>query len=264
MEANSMTSNAEMAAALQDRLRLDSAPVAVKLVGRGDAPPDGLIERSKRLSFCQFVVAAATGGYPFLVSGANLGCFNAKMAFGLYDPETDSGAVAKAVQTHVGIYAPDTPSAEALISSKPAVAPGAVNGVAVAPLAKAAFQPDAVILLVVPAQAYFALDDYMYASCDSSVQFEIGTNSLVCAYCAVRAAFLDRISLTPACTGGRNYAGIERTQMTLAFPASKLDALMEGLRDRSRRVPYPGMIAMPAPIPMPPKHILMPEGGTGN
>jgi uncharacterized protein (DUF169 family) len=256
-----MMSNAEMAAALQERLRLDSAPVAIKLVSSGEACPDGLIERSKRLSFCQFVVAAATGGYPFLVNRGNLGCFNARIVFGLFDPKMDGAVMEKTIRTHVGVYAPDAAAAKTLIASKPAVPPSAMDGVAVAPLAKASFQPDAVIMLVVPAQAYFALDDYMYASCDSSIQFEVGTNSLVCAYCAVRSAFLDRISLTPACTGGRNYAGIERTQMTMAFPGSKLELLMEGLRDRSRRVPYPGMIAMPAPIPMPPKHILMPEDG---
>jgi len=253
-------SNAEMAGALEERLRLDSAPVAIKMVPEGQEPPDGLLERSKVLTFCQFVVAAATGRYPFWVTRENLGCQNARIAFGMYDPERDVALVERAVKNTVGVYAPDAESARKLIASKPAIPPGQVAGLAVAPLARAFFEPDAVMMLVVPWQAYFAMDDYMYATGDAPLLLEAGTNSLVCAYCAVRAGHLGKISLTTACSGGRNYAGIERTQLTLAFPASKLEALMAGMRERSRRVPYPGMIAMPAPTPIPPKHILTPEG----
>ncbi len=255
-----MASNAELAGALEERLRLDSAPVAIRMLPPGAEPPDGLLERSKVLSFCQFVVAAATGRYPLWVTRENLGCHNARIAFGMYDPERDSAMVEKAVRTTVGVYAPDADAARKLIASKPAIPPGRVGGLAVAPLEKASFEPDTVLMIVVPWQAYFALDDYMYATGDAPLPLEVGTNSLVCAFCAVRAGYLGKISLTSACTGGRSYAGIERTQLTLAFPASKLGALLRGIRERSKRVPYPGMIAMPAPAPMPPKHILMPEG----
>ena len=255
-----MVSNAEMAALLEGRLRLDSAPVAIRMVPAGEEPPDGLLERTKVLTFCQFVVAAATGGYPFWVTEDNLGCQNARIAFGMWDPERDSALMEKAVRNHVGVYAPDAEAARRLIASKPAVPAGRMSGVAVAPLAKAAFQPDAVLMVVVPWQAYFAMDDYMYATGDAPLEMEVGTNSLVCAYCAVRAGYLGKISLTGACSGGRAYAGIEKTQLTLAFPGAKLEALLRGMRERSRKVPYPGLIAMPAPTPMPPKHILMPEG----
>ena len=254
-----MVSNAEMASALEARLRLDAAPVAVKMVPVGKEPPDGLLERSKVLTFCQFLSAAATGGYPFWVTRENLGCPNARIAFGMYDPRQDAALMEKAIKNHVGVYAPNPEAARKLIASKPAMPAGEVQGLAVAPLAKASFEPDAVLMVVVPWQAYFALDDYLYATGDAPLTIEVGTNSLVCAYGAVRAGYLGKIGLTSACTGGHNYAGIERTQMSLAFPGSKLEALLEGIRERSKRVPYPGMIAMPAPTPMPPKHILMPE-----
>ena len=255
-----MLSNPEMAAAIEERLRLDGAAVAVKMVPAGEEPPDGLLERTKVLSFCQFVVAASTGKYPFWVTSENLGCPNARIAFGMWDPELDGALMEKTVRTHVGVYAPDSEAARKLIAGKPAMPSGQTGGVAVAPLAKAFFEPDAVILVVTPWQAYFAMDDYMYATGDAPLDLQTGTNSLVCAYCAVRAGYLDKISLTSACSGGRNYAGIERTQMTLAFPRSKLDGLLKGIEKRSKKVPYPGMIAMPSPVPIPPKHILMPEG----
>ncbi len=254
-----MVSNAEMASALEARLRLDGAPVAVRMVPAGEEPPDGLLERSKVLTFCQFVAAAATGGYPFWVTQGNLGCPNARIAFGMYDPDRDTALMEKTVKTHVGVYAPNADAARRLIASKPAIPPMRVGGLAVAPLAKASFEPDAVLMVVVPWQAYILLDDYMYATGEAPLSLEVSTNSLVCAYGAVRAGHLEKISLTSACTGGRNYAGIERSQMCLAFPGSKLESLLAGIRDRSKRVPYPGMIAMPAPTPMPPKHILMSE-----
>ena len=253
-----MATNSEMASALEERLRLDSAAVAVKIVSVGEEQPTGLLEKTKVLTFCQFVTAAATGGYRFWVSARNLGCANARIAFGMYDPERDKAMMDKAVKTHVGVYARDEDAARKLIASKPALPPGRVAGIAVAPLSKAQFEPDAVLMIVVPSQAYVAMDDYMYATGDAPLTMDMGTNSLVCAYCALQAACFDRISLTPACTGGRGYAGIERTQLTLAFPRSKLGALMDGLEERSRRVSYPGMITMPAPAPLPPKHILTP------
>ncbi len=254
-----MVSNAEMSAAISERLRLDGAPVAVKIVARGQEPPDGLLERSKVLTFCQFVAAASSGGFPFWVTRENLGCPHARIAFGMYDPELDVALLEKSVKTHVGVYVPNRESAVKLIASKPAVPPGQVEGLAVAPLAKAFFTQDAVLMIVVPWQAYFAMDDYMYATGDMPLALEVSSNSSVCAYGAVRAGYQGKINLTTACSGGRNYAGIERTQMCLSFPASKLEGLLEGMQTRSRRVPYPGMIAMPAPTPVPPKHILLPE-----
>lgn len=250
---------AQVARTIEERLKLDSAPVAVKMVASTEDPPLGLIQNTKVLSFCQFVAAAATGGYPFWMDRHNLGCTSGRIAFGLYDPSLREPLLEKAIKTTLGMYAPDSETARRNIAARPAIPPGQLKGVAIAPLSKARFEPDALLILVTPWQAYFAIDDYLYASREATLSLEIGTNSLICAYGAVRAGHLDKIALTTACSGGRVYAGIERTQMVIAFPKTKLEALVEGMHQRARTAPYPGMVAMPAPIPMPPKHILTRE-----
>src|SRR5512140_3080097 len=118
-----MLSNPEAAAAIEDRLRLAGAAVAIKMVAAGEEPPDGLLERTKVLSFCQFVMAASNGRYPLWITEENLGCSNARIAFGLWDPERDQSTMEKSVRTHVGVYAPDSAAARKLIAAKPALAP---------------------------------------------------------------------------------------------------------------------------------------------
>ncbi|MGQ9677437.1 MAG: DUF169 domain-containing protein [Chloroflexota bacterium] len=243
---------------LLQTVRLSWEPVAIKFF-KPDDNPGGLMRRSKKLSFCQFVSAAATGGYTLLVTPENLGCPNARLAFGFVDPKVDEEAMAKIVKSHVGVYAPDEASARRIVEAKPSIPPGEVGSIGVTPLGKANFDPDAVIFTVVPAQAYYILDGYLYAEGEVPVRLECGTNSLTCAYGAVVAGYYHRINMVTGCTGGRIYAGMDGSQVQLFFPGQKLAALLSGLEARSKRVSYPDMPVMPAPIPQPSKHILQPE-----
>ena len=243
---------------LIELLRLAWSPVAIRFFKPGENAT-GLMRRTKKLSFCQFVSAAATGGYTLLVSPENLGCPNARLAFGFTDPRADEDAMAKIVKSHVGVYAPDEASARRLVEAKPSIPPGEVMSIGVTPLGKANFDPDAVIFTVVPAQAYYLLDGYLYAEGEVPVRLECGTNSLTCAYGAVVAGHYHRVNMVTGCTGGRIYAGMDGSQVQLFFPGQKLDSLMSGLTARSKRVSYPDMPVMPAPIPQPSKHILQPE-----
>lgn len=72
---------------LQHLLRARTSPVAIRFLRARAAVPRGLLRRTKRLTFCQFVSAAAHGGHPFLVTPPTLGCPNARYAFGFESTE---------------------------------------------------------------------------------------------------------------------------------------------------------------------------------
>jgi uncharacterized protein (DUF169 family) len=245
--------------ALETLLRLPWPPVAVRFVRAGEEPPRGLLKRSKHLTFCQLLAIAATGGFPLLVGRDNMTCPNARVAFGFADLERDAALRGEIVRTHTGKYARDPEHAEALVMAKPRVAPGSVAAVALAPLARASFTPDAVMMVASPYQAYFAIGGWLYETGGASVPFEVGTNSLICAFGAVRAGVEGRMSLVPSCSGGRTFAGFQTTDMLLSVPWPMLAPMVRGVRARAREHPYPGMIAMPAPAPLPPKHVLQPD-----
>jgi uncharacterized protein (DUF169 family) len=244
---------------LERRLRMATAPVAIRFVRDGEEAPSGLLRRFRKLTFCQTVAAASSGGYGFLVTRELLSCPNARIAFGFDDIDGETDALQKAAKSHVGKYAHNLDTAVELVKAKPRIPLGTVEAVAVAPLAKTNFVPDALILTLLPWQAYHAINGYLFATGQSSVPLEAGTNSLACAYVAVRSGFEQRLNLVTACTGGRAYAGFQTSDVILGVPWKDAEALRQGLVERAKENPYPGMILMPTPAPLPVKHILKPS-----
>jgi uncharacterized protein (DUF169 family) len=248
-----------MAHEFEQLLKMATPPVALRFIRTDESVPSGLLRQTKCLTFCQFVSAATTGGYPFLLTRENLGCLNARVNFGLEDYAGDPEVRASLAKSHVGSYARDLETAFCVVDSKPKIPFGWLQAIAVAPLGKATFTPDVLILPLLPWQAYFAINGYLYEIGESSLLLRFGANSLMCSYLAVYAGYGHEINLATACSGGHAYAGIQTIDMFLAAPWEKAEAMLRGLSARSMNYPYPGMIAMPTPAPMPTKHILRPD-----
>jgi uncharacterized protein (DUF169 family) len=114
--------------------------------------------------------------------------------------------------------------------------------------------PDALLFTVVPWQAYYLMNGYLFMTQDAPVNFTMATNSLVCGYAAGIAGWDKKINMATACTGGRSYAGTESTHMYFALPWELVDLEIEGLRQRAKVSPYPGLITIPVGVPKPEKH----------
>ncbi|MFI5338702.1 MAG: DUF169 domain-containing protein [Candidatus Methylomirabilales bacterium] len=235
-------------------LKLQTPPVAVKFIKPGEEKPSGLVTNIKAMTFCQAVTVARQGGYPVYLERRTLSCHNARIAFGLGTPEEIERDIQTAIETTTGKYAPTPELARKIVLTKFRIGAGEVAGVGVAPMGKAQFVPDALIFTCAPWQAYYLTNAYLWMTGDIPVRFEAATNSLVCAYSAGLAGWKKQLNCCTACTGGRAYGGTESTEVYWSTPWGLVDLLIEGVKQRSRRTPYPSLITIPLPAPAPEKH----------
>lgn len=234
-------------------IKLETPPVAVKFVKKGENRPKGVSTNIKPMSFCQAVTVARQGNYSLYLTRETMSCPNARMAFGLGTEEE----IKKDRENQISKYhkyAPDRDTWEKMVDKKYAIPPGEVIGVAVAPLARARFVPDCLIFTVVPWQAYYLMNGYLFETGDVPLTFVMATNSLVCGYSAAIAGWEKKINIATACTGGRSYAGTESIHMYFSLPWDLIDVEIEGLKKRAKVAPYPGLITIPMGVPKPEKH----------
>jgi uncharacterized protein (DUF169 family) len=245
--------HAEMQDFFERTLKLETPPVAVKFVRKGEDKPKGLSTNIKPISFCQAVTIARQGNYSVYLTREKLSCPNARMAFGLGTPE-EIGRDRENQISKYHKYAPRKEAWEKVVDKKFAIPPGEVMGVGVAPLARAKFSPDALIFTVVPWQAYYLINGYLYLTGDGSMNFTMANNSLVCGYSAGMAGWRKRINMATACSGGRGYAGTESIHIYFSLPWELVDLEIEGLKQRAKVAPYPGLITVPLGVPKSEKH----------
>jgi uncharacterized protein (DUF169 family) len=249
---------AEMQDFFERTLKLETPPVAIKFIRKGEEKPKGLSTNIKPISFCQAVTIARQGNYSVYLTRENLSCPNARMAFGLGTPEEVKRDRDNQISKYHK-YAPNKEAWEKVVDKKFAIPPGEVTGVAVAPLAKAKFVPDALIFTVVPWQAYYLLNGYLFVTGDAPLNFTMATNSLVCGYAAGISGWDKKINMTTACSGGRSYAGTESTHMYFSLPWELVEIEIEGLKQRAKVASYPGLITIPVGVPKPEKHFFKEE-----
>jgi len=245
---------AEMQDFFERTLKLITPPVAVKFISPDEEKPKGLATNIKPMTFCQAVTVARQGGYSVYLERGTISCYNARVAFGLGTEEEMNKDIEKSIETTIGKYAPTREIAMKIVMSTFRIGIGNVKGVAIAPLAKAKFVPDALIFTCFPWQAYYLTNAYLWMTGDVPLQFETATNSLVCGYSAAIAGWKKKINCYPSCTGGRAYGGTESTEVYWSMPWELVDIIIEGLKGRSQRSPYPSLINIPIPAPASEKH----------
>ena len=246
-------SHAQMQEFFEKILKLETPPVAVKFVKRGEERPAGLSTNIKPISFCQALTVARQGNYSVYLTRENLSCPNARMAFGLGNEEEIRRDRENQVSKYHK-YSPNKQAWEKVVDKKFAIPAGEIIGVGVAPLAKAKFSPDALIFTVVPWQAYYLMNGYLYMTGDGPMNFTMASNSLVCGYSAGIAGWAKKINIATACSGGRGYAGTESIHMYFSLPWELVNIEIEGLRQRAKVAPYPGLITLPLGVPKSEKH----------
>jgi uncharacterized protein (DUF169 family) len=235
-------------------LKLITPPVAVKFVMRGEEKPSGLAKNIKPITFCQGVTVARQGGYSIYLERETLACYNARICFGLGTEEEVSKDIENSIEKTVGKYAPTRKMATKIVMNKFRIPAGKVKGVGIAQLGKARFIPNALIFTCFPWQSNYLTNAYLWMTGDVPIYFETAPNSLVCGYSAGIAGWKKKINCCTACTGGRAYAGTESTEVYWSLPWEYVDTVIEGLKGRSMRNPYPSLINIPIPVPAPENH----------
>jgi len=213
---------------LDQRLRLKTYPMAVKLLRSEADIPRGAIKPKRdirrRINTCQAFGMSRREGTTVAQLKEDMWCFEPVIAFGLEKPP----------QYFLDGYTrwPDTVSALATASKWahefPRLEVGKYIGIVSAPLSKADFEPDLVVIYCEPSQANLLL---MAVACQYGGRVpSILSGHAGCVNHVVPAMKSGNFNVSIPCLGDHNWGMTRDEEMVFTSPLEKVESLLEGLR----------------------------------
>lgn len=150
-----------------------------------------------------------------------------------------SGKIAKMLHS-------DLESARKFTELVPRIPYGKIKAFAAAPLNELSFDPDLVVMCGNTAQVIRVVQAYLYKR-GGRVGFTTGGEYSLCADSIADAYNRHDISVAIPCFGDRKTALAQDEELTVTFPASQAQEILEGLRGTSKTATYPTPVAMGFP-----------------
>jgi len=232
----------EMQELLMKEMRLYHYPIAVKFFYDQDKVDEFKSKAeyytpAKKLTFCQWEIAARMKGQIVYGTEEDLACTNAKYNFGWKDFDDAE------VKSHAK-YTKDLDQAARFVKTK-ARMPEGLLGIAVAPLGSidGLFEPDTVHFYCDNMQAYHLAVDYMAATDTHPLRPTICMNSSACGG-NVSSYQKKEFNMLPACSGSYNAGKTERGEINVIIPGEQFASVVERfatrVKETSASVTKPG------------------------
>lgn len=217
----------ELAKAIEKYVRPDTFPLGIRIMKEGEELPEKVKRPSRdlgqRFSICQGVTMARRYGWSMAMGSEDQSCPIAKIAFNFED-EVDfysDGNLAN------GMYAKTCEIGAKTESVVPKFSKEEAGTVVVAPLTRANFEPELVVVYGNSAQVM-----RMVAGALFTTGGEITSSFSARADCAdliIRTKQTDKPQVILPCYGDRVFAQTHDHEMAFAFPYSMVDDFIEGL-----------------------------------
>ena len=214
-----MSNYEELSSKLKTILGLKGSPVAVKLVKSKEEIPAGVQEITEKLRHCE-MVQKARGGATFYATKDHHACAGGAGALGVMEtPEK-----IKTGEFYFGLGRFKT--LEAAKKTMDAVPRTGKHFFATmyAPLEKASFTPDVIVIIGDPNQMLRIAQANVYEGGRNIVGFS-GIQSL-CADAVAQVYNTGEMNATFGCDGSRKYAKIANDELIVGIPAAKLENIV--------------------------------------
>ncbi len=215
--------NRRYADVLKEVLRLRGEPVAVKLVRKGEAYPEGYREPADQMSHCQVVFAARRGESLMLPLGKQ-GCMIGASALNMAPtPEkVASGSFHAAMGMH------DSEEAAAKMISDRLIVPFETQGEVVCPLGEADFEPDVVTIEDLPERCYWVVP---LSTAEEGGRAQFSTSPFQCACEDITAVpvVTGRPNISLGCFGCRRRTDMAPDEMAVGVPYAMIPGFVEHL-----------------------------------
>ncbi len=216
---------AEMSKKIVDILGLQSEPVAVTLIKKGEKLPEGYSEPEKPVRHCQSVMRARKGEM-LVVTAEKEACPVGASALGIVPlPEK-----VKAGEFHhnLGLY--ETPQAAAkMIEQRTALPEGSIQAIALSPLSKAKLKPDVVIVTGTPEQVYWIIPAATTFSVGGRVTVDIATAQASCVDSTIIPLVTGNVNISLGCFGCRKSTDIKPEEMLVGIPMARIPDMVIAL-----------------------------------
>ncbi|MEL7566672.1 MAG: DUF169 domain-containing protein [Dehalobacterium sp.] len=201
---------------LERLLKLDCHPVGIKFF-KSQEEADKYRAKKKvmgRLTFCQFTAASRMAGYILKGSKENILCESCLTSFGYAEPSDEEARM------HMK-YVLDLEKAKEVVSGKPRFPLGEIHSFMTAPLAKIPVDPDVVLFICNPLQAYHILNDYVGAFNVHPLQFNHTVSSSVCGG-SVWSYLNHKPNMNTMCSGSYTSGKTEKGEVNVFIPGDQI------------------------------------------
>ena len=245
------TKGVEVCCELSAMLRPKTYPFGVKFYETLEERPPGTTRPRHPMNTCQMTAIVRYYGRSMYFTAEDMACIVGGVTMGLIpEPEImKNGEIAKMLHA-------DLKSAREFTRQVAKIPYGKFKAVAVAPMAKINFEPDIVAMYGNTAQVMRVAQGYLYKR-GGRVHFSTGGEWSLCADSLAQAYVSQDIALGLPCFGDRKTALAQEDEVTVAFPYSMYDEILDGMRQTADVAAYPTPFDIG--FPQMPDYTLTPE-----
>jgi len=225
-KVRSPVSYAEHSGVLQKTLGLSGSPVAVKLAKSREDIPGGMAEEKEVLRHCQMVNKARKEGLVFFATADKHQCNGGAWALGLREitPTLQSGEFYFKLGKFESIAA-----CKRTMDQIPHIATGKTYATLYAPLEKAPFKPDVVLVVTSPRNMLKLAQATLFQE-GGRIRFEMAGIQSVCADATASPYLSGKANYSLGCDGSRKFSGIGDDEMVMGFPAALLPEITAAVK----------------------------------
>ncbi len=223
-------------------LRLQSPPLALRMLRAGEAAPEKCRQPFRHLktkvTICQGFSMARKYGWTVRMGAEDMACPPGAALFGFFQNTDYFDAGHMAVPT----YAPDLDAGKALEQEFPRFDYNEYEAILVAPMNRADFEPHMLVFYAQPAQIMRLIHGAVYESgggLESWTQCRFGCSSVISVLKSGKCSFN-----VPG-NGDRVFAGVQDTEMSFYLPMARAEGVAAGLEANHQggtRYPVPAYL----------------------
>jgi uncharacterized protein (DUF169 family) len=208
-------------------LRLNTFPVAIKFLRSWDDMPERakrpLRDMNNRFTTCQAISMSRRFGWVIALGREDSSCVLGAMALGLEKrlPEYTDGNLC------IDLYTENLEAGKLSEASVPRLTEGEYVGVVTAPLNRAAFQPDSIVIYGNGAQIMRLGQAYLWKR-GGTLNSEF-RGRIDCADLAIAPFTTDMPQMIVPCTGDRIFGQVQDHEVAFSMPFGLLEDIIAGL-----------------------------------
>ena len=231
---------------LEEILRLQTYPLAVKLVKNESEFPERTRRPERKIAVCQAVTMSRRYGWTMGIAEKDSGCPAVSLAYGW----------TKLLDEHVmgqffleAGYVAEEAGAKTILENLDRLEPGKYGAIVISPLTRAKIVPDVILVYGNPAQIMRLIQGAMYKE-GERLKSELAGIAASCTSGIIRAFNTGECQVVIPGNGDRIFAATYDDEMLFAIPAAKAEDIIVGMRgQRFAKYPIPVALSMPPPFP---------------
>lgn len=211
---------------LKTSLKLKGSPVALAFATTAEEIPPGMTEVDKTIRHCMMISLARNEGRVFYATADRHECNGGAFSLGL----KDLTATLKTGKFYykLGKFA-SVPASARTMKSIPHLNPGETYATLYAPLEKAPFTPQVIVIVSNP-WAMLKLGQSSIFRLGGRVHSEFSGIQSVCSDAVAYPYLSGKPNFSLGCDGSRTFSGIADDEMVMGFPAEMLPEIVDAVK----------------------------------